>query len=425
MSVDVAALALRIESIGFDQANAALDRLEIKGKKAGGSLGGMTRTAATAGRGLGRLENAVTNVALKVAGFDGGLGRITDKLGGFALGGTVTAGLAVGLAAISLLFRQMTKETDEWVKSLDEARKAAQGLAPKTAAIVQAGVIGTRIDQLETVKARMELMRNAPGVADKIAEVERTISDLVIERGRLTEKRDKDHEKLTDEELKKQRELLALAVRQADMADRLARSERGMDAALRKTLDPRLTIGPMDQRGLTAFEQRGREPIAAPDVSAAINAALDGVKDLVFWTDKSGQVMNGTSAAFERYNDALDKQRQATMATAQTISYVAQGIVLLINSLKGNGSFWDFLAGAGGIIGTALAFTNPVAGAAVLGGSAIIGALAQPSNDGGMRGAPVPAGGGGTTYNTYYGVNDPMGQRHVTKMVRNGQARGH
>ncbi|MBK8006746.1 MAG: hypothetical protein IPK12_23440 [Gemmatimonadetes bacterium] len=62
--------------------------------------GAVTETAAAATESTGRLENAVTNLGIGLTGIPGPLGNVLDKLGGFAIGGPITAGIALGIGAI-------------------------------------------------------------------------------------------------------------------------------------------------------------------------------------------------------------------------------------------------------------------------------------------------------------------------------------
>src|SRR3990167_4207083 len=85
---------------GMQVADASLRKLDVT----------TMRVASTTGRatpGLHKLQNTLANVGFAAAGLPGPLGRVADKLSGFAFGGALTVGIAAGAAAIGLAWKKM------------------------------------------------------------------------------------------------------------------------------------------------------------------------------------------------------------------------------------------------------------------------------------------------------------------------------
>lgn len=428
-AVDVAALGLRIESIGLAEANRALDALEKGGLKAAGGL--------TSAEGSSKkLQGTLRGVAFNLAQLPGPIGKITASLAEWGAGGGLAIGIGAAFAAAAFAVRELNKDTAAWVKTLNEARAAAQKLAPDTAAIVQSGVIETEIDRLKVVKQRLEAGPQILGVEKKIAEVADEIAKMERESAALKKKSDDDHLAAIEKEVAKQEKIVAInrelsntwseyfeSVRR-DNLELASRGDKGMPVLMANGFNTHGTLRNVyESTGL--FQTTLRGPGAGPGAGGALLEGLSRSQANFGIVVRSvGKTFEVARTSAELYEIAVKRTAAAQQQAATVISAVANGIVLAINALKGNGSFWSFLSGVGMTVGSALAISNPLVGAAVVGGSSIIGALAQPSTPSTTAAAAVPSPAPTVGPNLFIGPEDPTAQRQVLTTVRRALQRG-
>lgn len=145
MAVDLAALSLRIETTGAAQADAALGQIDKLGARTAVTLGStgnavrglggqLTTTAGAAmgaHAGFGKVERAVTGMALATAGADGPLGRLSAALLQFGTGGYIVAGVAVAVGTLAYAWKQATKATTDMLAVQDKLLANTKSLQPK------------------------------------------------------------------------------------------------------------------------------------------------------------------------------------------------------------------------------------------------------------------------------------------------------
>jgi hypothetical protein len=134
---DLAALSLRIETTGAEQAKAALQGLNTAGQQTTAVLSGtsnqMTRLQQTTTRSadafaesvprLGRMERAIGSLALSSVGLEGPLARVGEILATMALGGPEFIAVAAGLAAIAYAIQKIGEAANKSKTELDNMKK--------------------------------------------------------------------------------------------------------------------------------------------------------------------------------------------------------------------------------------------------------------------------------------------------------------
>ena len=159
----VAAEGLGARLVRFGQAadGAAASHGKVTGETRRGLSASLEAT-----QGWNRLENVMTNFGLATLGVAGPLGSLTDKLGGFAVGGVVTLAVTLGVAAIVKAFEFMNTATREAEKGLDALLKKADELREKNKDPL--GVV--RVD-MASIQAAIEAQQRVVTAAEKAARI--------------------------------------------------------------------------------------------------------------------------------------------------------------------------------------------------------------------------------------------------------------
>lgn len=156
------------------------------------SINRVDTASKSAGLSTGRLSNQFAGLAAKIAHVHPVLGNLSNTLLDFAVGGAVTAGVLLGVAAIAVAYDQITKgarkakeENDKLIASLERTLKL-KGFGPGGEAVEQTEAATKRAAELQKQITLMEglIVRDAMD-ADVIASnlvIQRKINALVIER---------------------------------------------------------------------------------------------------------------------------------------------------------------------------------------------------------------------------------------------------
>lgn len=157
-----------------------------------GSLGRVDTASKSAGLSTGRLSNQFAGLAAKIAGVHPVLGNLSNTLLDFAVGGAVTAGVLLGVAAIAVAYDKITasarkakEESDKLSASLERALHL-KSLGPGGETVDQAANEKAKAAALGVQIAKMEALIVKDALdADVLASnaiIQDKINKLVIER---------------------------------------------------------------------------------------------------------------------------------------------------------------------------------------------------------------------------------------------------
>lgn len=126
--LDVLTVRLEADIAAFqsqlDRARAQLTSFAGKAEPAAAATEKIGKVATRSLPGLGRLGNALENVATRAAGMPGILGKVVDVFGSFAIGSGPMVLAFAGLAGIAVLFNKVTESARETKKAAEDAMKA-------------------------------------------------------------------------------------------------------------------------------------------------------------------------------------------------------------------------------------------------------------------------------------------------------------
>jgi hypothetical protein len=108
--------------LGLSQQIAMLDPFQERVTRANATLSRTGTVAHGARLGLGRLGNQFSGLASAVAGVHPVVGNILGVMGNFAIGSPWTVGILAGVAAIAVVYDQLTKSAREAAKANDDLR---------------------------------------------------------------------------------------------------------------------------------------------------------------------------------------------------------------------------------------------------------------------------------------------------------------
>jgi len=407
-ALDLAALALRIESIGLAQANRALAELEGRGRKGGAAFDDLGDKSEKASQGSRKLEGVLRGVGLSIGGVVGPAGKLGNTLLGFAPGGVYVGAAVLGLGLLSKAWDDAAKQAEESSARIAKAVEASLPGAPKElSALAQRGVIGEEIDNLMARGAGLSRMIGTHGDWTKTREGKSILAEIARLRGR---------QGALDE--------VGATAREDTLAGAIG-DLRGFRAG-------RLpTVGAVDNSAILRALTADMKELTAEGVKLAGAFEDSGAAT----HDYLGEVMKGIELAHDAEKAEIElgmaeqeHARLARQAAAQMLVAGAQLLAGIIQSLKG-GDFFGALGGLGNALLLLSAIPtlgiSPWIGAAISAGSIIGGSIASPSGRAAPAGgAPVPAGPVFQSF-TVIGEHDPAGQAAIARMARAGVLRGY
>lgn len=182
MELDVLAVRLDADVQAFqqqlDRARASLSRFATGAAPAAIATEKVGAASTRSIPGLGRLGNALENVATRAAGLPGIVGKAADVLGSFAIGSGPMILVFAGLAGVAALFTKITEEARETKKAAEDAMKSVTNawLSRQTQGdidlIGQQRDIGAQLDaQTRKVQRAVEARENKEYLAKLNAEL--------------------------------------------------------------------------------------------------------------------------------------------------------------------------------------------------------------------------------------------------------------
>ena len=335
---------------------------------------------------MAMLRSQLAGVGAVAVGLPGIVGRLGSTLASFAASGGVVFGAAAAFAAIAAALRLIGKEAREAKEKIAEFLKAQQQVAigrlPEAARLgITAGEAAEWVSQQQAVVARREAAfrrtfepGREPGDAEmqrlmaddpRIFEARATLALLLGAQARLQTQ----ITEAADEELDAILKATGYEARINDALKQRAEALEALRTMRPEMAGPSVLPGTRESRIVSAFiasdtlqaraEKGGLASILAP----LSNAAQDRVKD-VLEAEKR--------LAVERAEATLEAAR----ATQQMWGAIISGASNLIQSLiRGQATAGSAIGGIGGIIGGAVAVTNPLLGLGIMGASGILGAL--------------------------------------------------
>lgn len=391
--------------------------MDARGRKAAAGLGTTERAAAGASAGGRRLENVFRGVGLAFGGITGPAGRLGNVLLGFAPGGLYVAAAVLGLGILSKAYEQNAKEAEAMAKRVEAAQARSLPGKPKDMSALEAA--GVLEEQLAAVRGRRR--RLVGETADRMARgetVATSLTDLLaadLREAQQLQERIDALRGIAKEEKALLSTRTAQQIIETDILD--LHRKQALELAKQTPLAGRLAgTGGLDQ---AARRNIFGEVIGAPTRVGTGASAVERVGN------RAAQLEKDIKTSLEETNEAREKEQQGIRQTAQTIYAVSGAVATLIATINGGGGFWATLSSLAGGIGSVLALSNPVAGAALIGGGIVVGALSQSSA------SPAPAAGSAPSPQqplifqaTIVGPNDPSAQRDIAAVVRNAALRG-
>lgn len=144
--------------------NAELDAATVAST---GSLGRFNLVALNGRAGLGRLSTAFAALAARLTGVSPILGTLAATLGGFAVGGLITAGVLAGVALLIAIWRDFGSEARAAQKEIDELSKRLQDQAANEYADTVAGATDEVVKMEGEVRRLNDEMDRGIGLWDK------------------------------------------------------------------------------------------------------------------------------------------------------------------------------------------------------------------------------------------------------------------
>jgi hypothetical protein len=416
MAVDVAALSLRIESVGFNEAASLLGALEKQGVKADVTFKGLGATTTTTGTATKKLEGVFRAVGLQMAGFSGQSAQLGKTLlSTWGPGGLATAAIVIGIGLVGKAYQDAKKDAAEFQKQVLAAEASAlTGRPGKLSPLVQAGIISSQIDEVRgrrggLVGQTFDRLERGETVATSL---QQTLAKDLLEINRLSS---------VEMALRKQ----ADDEHQAAVTEAAVTRIRAEQEALELIRQQNIELGKGGVwRAPALLGLPGGSFTAAAGLMDSLAVRRAGLTGGIP-TDTGADLARQAAALYEQHVKGLRAEAIAQQQVAMTIGAISNAVAGLIATLQGGGGFWSVISSLLTGVGGALAFTNPVAGALLIGGGTIIGAASAPSTTTTST-AATPAAQPPVIFNaTIIGENDPAAQRAIAALVSNAAARGY